>query len=141
MVENGQTVKVDFVGRLRNGAEFSNSHLVGEPLEFTVGQGIMLVAFEDTIRSMDVGDEMQVCIPCERAYGRYDESLVERVPVSLFPNSMDLPIGKYIVVETPEESLRARVLKKEEGWVYLDRNHELAGEDLLFDIKLIEVSD
>lgn len=141
MVETGQTVKVDFIGRLRNGAEFSNSYLVGEPLQFTIGQGIMLAAFEDAIRSMSVGDELHVEIPCEQAYGQYDESFIERVPMSLFPNSMDLPVGKFIVVETPEASLRARVLKKEGGWVYLDRNHELAGEDLLFDIKLVEVSD
>lgn len=141
MVETGQTVKVDFIGRLRNGAEFSNSHLVGEPLQFTMGQGIMLAAFEDAIRNMNVGDEIHIEIPCEQAYGRYDEAYVERVPMSLFPNAMDLPVGKYIVVETPEESLRARVLKQEGGWVYLDRNHELAGEDLLFDIKLVEVSD
>lgn len=141
MVETGQTVKVDFIGRLRNGAEFSNSYLVGEPLQFTIGQGVMLSAFEDAIRSMNVGDELHVEIPCEQAYGPYDESFIERVPMSLFSNSMDLPVGKFIVVETPEASLRARVLKQEGGWVYLDRNHELAGEDLLFDIKLVEVFD
>lgn len=141
MVEPGQTVKVDFIGRLRNGAEFSNSYLVGEPLQFTIGEGVMLAAFEDAVQSMSVGQEVHIEIPCEQAYGRYDEAYIERVPMSLFPNSMDLPLGKYIVVETPEESLRARVLKKEDGWVYLDRNHELAGEDLLFDIKLVGVSD
>ena len=42
MLKDGQTVKVDFVGKLANGAEFSNSHLVGEPLRFTLGEGVML---------------------------------------------------------------------------------------------------
>ena len=141
MIEKGKRVKVDFIGKLENGAEFSNSYLVGEPLEFTIGEGDVLAAFEDAIRALDVGDEANVRIPCAQAYGDYDESLIERVPVSLFPNADELPIGKYIVIETPAESLRARVLKQEGGWVYLDRNHELAGEDLLFEIKLVEISD
>lgn len=141
MVEVGQTVRVDFVGKLANGAEFSNSYLVGEPLTFTVGASGMLPAFEQAVCALDVGDEVHVRIPCADAYGAYDESLVERVPVSLFSNGLDLPVGQFIVVETPEESLRARVLKVENGWAYLDRNHELAGEDLIFDIKLVEIVD
>lgn len=138
MVEQGWTVKVEFVGRLDNGAEFSNSHLVGEPLEFTIGAGGMLPAFEEAVSSLQVGEEKTVRIPFEQAYGPYDDSLIERVPAALVPNAGDLPIGGYVVFETPEESLRVRVLKREGDWLYLDHNHELAGEDLTFDIKLVE---
>lgn len=137
MVDQGWKVKVEFVGRLDNGAEFSNSHLVGEPLEFVVGDGDVLPAFEEAVCALAVGEEATVRIPFENAYGPYDESLVERVPISLVPNAQSLPIGGYVVFETPEESLRVRVLKQEDGWLYLDHNHELAGEDLTFDIKLV----
>ena len=139
MVEQGRRVKVDFVGKLRNGAEFSNSYLVGEPLEFVVGAGDVLAAFEEAVCALDVGEEASICVPYAQAYGPYDEALIERVPMSIFPNAQDLPVNHYIVVETPEESLRVKVLKQEGGWVYLDHNHELAGEDLLFDIKLVEI--
>ena len=133
MLRDGQTVKVDFVGKLANGAEFSNSHLVGEPLRFTLGEGVMLAAFEEVVRAMDVGQRVEVRIPVDKAYGPYDESLVERVPESL-------PVGNYIVVETPEESLRVKVLGFKDGYVYLDHNHELAGEDLYFEIELLDAS-
>ena len=141
MIQNGQVVKVDFIGKLANGAEFSNSYLVGEPFEFTIGEGVMLAAFEDAVRTMSVGDTVNVRIPCEEAYGRYDESLIERVPVAMFPNAGSLEMGKFIVIETPEESIRARLIKAEEGWLYFDCNHELAGEDLLFEITLVDVVD
>lgn len=141
MVESGQKVKVDFIGKLSNGAEFSNSYLVGEPFEFIVGSGMMLAAFEDVVRAMNVGDTVNVRIPCEKAYGAYDESLIERVPSTLIPNVQGLEVGKFIVLETPQESIRARVIRIEDGWVYFDRNHELAGEDLLFEITLVEIED
>ena len=140
MLRDGQTVKVDFVGKLANGAEFSNSHLVGEPLCFTLGEGVMLAAFEEVVRAMDVGQRVEVRIPVDKAYGPYDESLVERVPVARFPHAESLPVGNYIVVETPEESLRVKVLGFKDGYVYLDHNHELAGEDLYFEIELLAAS-
>ena len=126
MIRDGQKVKVDFIGKLDNGAEFSNSYMVGEPFEFMMGDGTMLAAFEDAVRAMAVGDTVNVRIPCEKAYGPYDESLIERVPASMFPDAQNLEIGKFIVIETPAESIRARFIKAEEGWLYFDRNHELA---------------
>ena len=51
------------------------------------------------------------------------------------------PFGKFIVIETPAESIRARFIKADEGWLYFDRNHELAGEDLLFEITLVDVAE
>ena len=141
MIESGQKVKVDFIGKLANGAEFSNSYMVGEPFEFTMGDGTMLAAFEEAVRAMSVGDTINVRITCEDAYGPYDESLIERVPTAMFPNAQNLEIGKFIVIETPTESIRARFIKAEGGWLYFDRNHELAGEDLLFEITLVDVAD
>ena len=140
MLKDGQTVKVDFIGKLGNGAEFSNSHLVGEPFRFTLGEGTMLAAFEEAVRSMDVGQRIEVRIPVEEAYGPYEEALIERVPIARFPNAESLPVGKFIVVETPQESLRVKVLGFKDGYVYLDHNHELAGEDLYFEIELLEAS-
>lgn len=141
MAKNGQTVKIDFVGKLSNGAEFSNSHLVGEPFCFTLGEGTMLAAFEDEIRSMEVGEHKEVRIPMDKAYGPYDEGLIEKIPASEFPHAENLPVGNYIVVQTPSESLRVKVLGFKDGWLYLDHNHELAGEDLYFDIELLEALD
>ena len=141
MLKDGQTVKVDFVGKLGNGAEFSNSHLVGEPFRFTLGEGTMLAAFEDAVRGMEVWQRIEVTIPVDEAYGLYDETLIERVPVARFPHAERLPIGNYIVVETPEDSLRVKVLGFKDGCVYLDHNHELAGEDLYFEIELLDATD
>ena len=139
MAEIGERVRVDFIGKLDDGAEFSNSYLVGEPFEFVVGSHQMLPAFEKAVIELEPGDEVHVRVPASEAYGEYDESLIEKIPVESIPNADKLPVGKYVVFNTPSEALRVRVLKIENGMVYLDHNHELAGEDLTFDIKLVEI--
>ena len=135
----GQTVRVDFIGTLDDGAQFSNSYIVGEPFEFTVGSGTMLKAFEDAVCKLSPGEEVSIRIPCEQAYGVYDESLIETVPAHRFPEAESLPIGQYIVMGSNQGDIRMRVLKIEDGLIYFDHNHELAGEALNFEIKLVEV--
>lgn len=61
-------------------------------------------------------------------------------PSRASPHAESLPVDNYIVVETPEESLRVKVLGFKDGYVYLDHNHELAGEDLYFEIELLDAS-
>lgn len=139
MAEIGERVKVDFEGRLDDGAKFSSSYLVGEPFEFVIGTETMLPAFEKAVMEMLPGEERTIRVPATEAYGNYDESLIEKVPLSLFPNAEKLPVGQYIVIGAGDSEMRVKVLKVEDGEVYFDHNHELAGEDLTFDIKLLEV--
>lgn len=139
MAEIGEKVRVDFIGRLDDGSEFSNSYLVGEPFEFVIGSRQMLPAFERAVMSMLPGEEKTVRIPADEAYGPYDESLIEVVPTSSIPEAGKLPVGGYVVFSTPSEDMRVKVLKVEGENVYFDHNHELAGHDLTFDIKLLEV--
>ena len=73
------------------------------------------------------------------AYGLYDESLVERVPIASFPHADELPVGHYIVLGAPESALRVKVLKIEDGFVYFDHNHELAGQNLNFDVTVRKI--
>ena len=140
MVKQGDLVHVEFVGTLDDGSEFSNSHLVDEPFEFVVGSGEMLPAFERAVCALQPGEETDIRIPAEEAYGLYDDSLVERVPVAIVPNAHKLPVGEYIEIPLNElEEIRVKVVKIEKGVVYFDHNHELAGKALNFHIELVEV--
>lgn len=139
MPSNGDQVRVHFVGTLDNGSEFSNSFLVEEPFEFIIGSGEMLPAFEQAVCGLKPGEETTVRIPAEQAYGNYDESLVEKVPVALFPNAFKLPVGEYIEIPVGDDEMRVKVLKIEDGRIYFDHNHELAGKALNFYIKLVDI--
>lgn len=68
-VKNGDTVSVHYVGTLKDGAEFDNSHKRGAPLDFKVGAGQVIQGWEEGLVGMQVGGERVLVIPPEKAYG------------------------------------------------------------------------
>lgn len=119
-----------------DGTLFCDTHVQGKPTEFIVGSGSLLPDIERVVSDMQIGETVVVDIPPERAYGLYDEALIEAVPEDELPNSESLPLDKYVVFETAGARIRVKVLKKEEGFIYLDHNHELAGKSLRFEVTL-----
>lgn len=140
MAEIGERVRVHAVGRLENGLKFLDTYKVEEPLDFVVGGCAMLPAFERAVTEMAPGERRTVRIPAEEGYGLYDESLIEEITAADFPNADKLPVGQFIEIGTSQGPLRVKVLPPEGGMVRFDHNHELAGQDLIFDIELMDTA-
>ncbi|WP_349665523.1 FKBP-type peptidyl-prolyl cis-trans isomerase [Adlercreutzia murintestinalis] len=139
MVEIGDTVRIHCTGRLDDGSCFCDSRRAGQPIEFTVGSQMLLAALEEAVIHMEPGDARTLRIPAEKAYGAYDESLLETIPSAQFPEWENLPVGGYIEMRTGVGSMRVRVDFVDEEVIRFDHNHELAGRDLEFDIELMEI--
>lgn len=131
----GDTVKVDYTGKLDDGTVFDSSK--GKtPLEFTVGAGQMIKGFDEAIPGMKVGETKTVKIPADKAYGAYQPELVGVVPRSNFPPSITPTVGQDLQLSN---GMHVRVTAVNATDVTLDANHELAGKDLTFDITLVEI--
>ena len=142
MANAGQKVKVHYVGTLDDGLIFDSSVIRNEPIEFIAGSGQVIPGFDAAILSMEVGEKRKIHIPAAEAYGEYSEEFIEGVPLEQIPNSDQLPVGEYIVFPSPDgTSFRTKVLRIEDGKVFFDHNHELAGQNLNFDLELIEATD
>lgn len=139
MAEIGDVVRIHCVGSLDDGSLFCDSRKAGEPFEFTVGSQTLLAALEEAVLDMEPGMTRKLRIPADKAYGPYDESLIEAIPKARFPGWERLPLGEYIEVQSTAGILRVRVASIDEELVRFDHNHELAGKDLTFDIELLEV--
>lgn len=139
MAEIGETVRIDFVGKLDDGSQFSNSHIAGSPLEVTIGAHEVLPAFEQALAEMAPGEKRSLRIPADQAYGSYDENLIETVPKESIPHADRLPVGQYVVFGSPAGDLRVKVLDVTDDSVVFDHNHELAGQDLNFEISLLDI--
>jgi FKBP-type peptidyl-prolyl cis-trans isomerase 2 len=135
----GKRVTIHYTGTLDDGTVFDSSIERHQPLEFVVGAHEVLAGLDKAVNEMGVGDKAVVHIPAAQAYGLYDEALVEAVPVGGFPNVGQLPVGDYIVLQTDGGALRVRVDRIEDGYVYLDQNHELAGKDLTFEVEVLHI--
>ena len=138
--DTGQTVKVHYKGTLNDGREFDSSHQRGEPLEFTIGLDRMIPGFEAAIIGMAPGESKTVRIPSEEAYGGYQDELVRDFPRGEFPDHIEFEEGLILSADSPDgQRIRFKVLSFSEKVVTLDGNHPLAGEDLTFEIELVEI--
>lgn len=138
--KSGDTVKVHYRGTLSDDTEFDSSQ-GGEPLEFTIGNNMVIPGFENGVVGMEVGESKKVSIPAENAYGPYNNDLVAVVPRSQVPPDLDVTIGMVLQVRSAEGQIaRAIVRDLTETDITLDLNHPLAGQDLTFEIELVEIA-
>ena len=138
-VQNGDKVKVHYHGKLRNGETFDSSQ-GREPLEFTVGGGQVIKGFDDGVKGMQVGDKRTVEIGVGDAYGEKNEDMIIEFPKAQFPPDMNPEAGMQLMMNNGQGQQFPVVIKEVgEETVLLDANHPLAGEDLIFDIELVEI--
>ena len=137
-VKEGDTVKVNYTGTLKNGEVFDSSE-GKEPLEFTLGEGQLIPGFEKAVVGMAVGDSAKIDIPSDEAYGEEREDLIINVPKNQLPDDVTPKVGMQLQVNQ-ENGQPIPVLIKEVGEteLTLDANHPLAGQDLSFEIELVE---
>ena len=141
LVKEGDTITLHYKGSLDDGTVFDSSE-GREPLSFKVGDGQVIQGFDDGVRGMAVGENRQINIPADQAYGDYYEELVRVVPRSGFPPDAPPAIGLAFEMELPTgESMTVRIIDVEGDDVTLDANHLLAGEALHFDVHLVSIDN
>jgi FKBP-type peptidyl-prolyl cis-trans isomerase 2 len=138
-VKKGDKVKVHYHGKLTSGETFDSSE-GRDPLEFKVGEGMVIKGFDDGVTGMVVGDKKTVNIAVEEAYGpRNDEMLVE-FPKDRLPADMQIEEGTPLMMSNESgQQFQVVVVEVKDDAVVLDANHPLAGQDLIFDIELVEI--
>lgn len=137
--QNGDKVKVHYHGTLRNGEIFDSSN-GREPLEFTVGSGQVIKGFDEGVKGMQVGDKKTVEINVEDAYGEKNGDMIIEFPKTQFPEDMNPEIGQQLMMSNGSgQSFPVVITEVKEESVLLDANHPLAGQDLIFDLELVEI--
>lgn len=136
---NGDTVRVHYTGTLQDGTVFDSSR-EREPLEFTLGEGQLIPGFEAAVLGMTPGQQKTVEILADDAYGPYHEEMVQQIERAHIPEDVELVIGRQLLVQrSGGQPLVLTVIDLDDELVTVDANHPLAGQDLQFQIELIEV--
>lgn len=164
--KSGDTVRVHYAGTLDDGSIFDTSeereaacgdrcadhgndcddHECGcgerpsGPLEFVIGQGNLIAKFEEAVVGLEPGQSVRVRIEAEDAYGQRSDQLVAVVERSEIPEDINPQVGDRMEVVTQDGSgMPVMVTGVTDRTITLDANHPLAGMDLTFDIRLVEI--
>ena len=139
-VENGYNVQVHYKGTLSDGTEFDNSRLRGKTLDFQIGSGKMIRGFNDALLGMTPGDVKSVSLAPEQAYGERNPDAFQEVPKVAFGEDFVFKVGETVQGNGPRGPFLAKIHAVEDSNVILDFNHPLAGENLNFEIELVEAT-
>ena len=138
--QEGNTVKVHYTGRLEDGAVFDSSR-DRDPIEFTLGAGKVIPGFESAVSGMEVGEEKTTTIPATEAYGPRRDELLLAVEKERLPDEVPPEEGRRLQVMTEDQNTVEVVISEvHDDKVVLDANHPLAGQDLIFDLELVEIT-
>jgi peptidylprolyl isomerase len=136
---DGDTVKIHYSGKLTDGTLFDSSD-GRDPLEFKIGENTIIPKLEESVVGMTVGDKATVTIDAADAYGPRMDEAVQTVERTMIPDEVDLTVGRQLQATAPNgNQLVLTVVEVNEQTVTLDGNHPLAGQDLVFDIELVEI--
>ena len=138
MIDNGKTVKVHYKGTLDDGTVFDTSE-DRDPLEFEIGAGVVIPGFEEAVKTMAVDETKSVTIPSAEAYGEYHEDMCGEFPRDQLPDEITPEVGMQLAMQTPEGEMPVRITALNDDMLTLDANHPLAGQDLTFELTLVEV--
>ena len=140
IAKTGDKVKVHYIGTLKDGTEFDNSRTRGEGLEFILGDGKLLKGFNDVVEGLKIGETKKTDLVAKEAYGEYVEEALIIVNKSEFPEDMEFVIKGVVQGQDAQgRPIQGQITKIEEEEVELNMNHPLAGEDLAFEIELLEI--
>lgn len=115
------------------------------PMNFIFGTGRLLPVFESNISMLFKGDSFSFALDTEMAYGEKREEMVVNVPISVFETDSKLNedicyVGNEVpMMDTDWNPLKGIIIEITDSYVKMDFNHPMAGQDLFFTGKIIEV--
>lgn len=137
-IQIGDTVKVNYTGRLEDGTVFDSSLNEGrEPLTSKLGQGQLISGFENGLIDMTIGEKKTIEIEPNNAYGDFKQEMIASVPKNQVPENVQ--VGETLQGNTENGPIMVRVVEVNEEFVLLDANHPLAGKKLIFDLEVLEI--
>jgi peptidylprolyl isomerase len=136
----GNTVKVHYTGKLDDGSVFDTSE-GREPLQVTLGEGKVIKGVESALVGMEEGQSKTAKVGSEEAYGPHRDEWVVVIERSKLPDHLDPQVGDQLEIrQSDDQRLPVRVTDVSESTVTLDANHPLAGEDLTFELRVVEIA-
>jgi FKBP-type peptidyl-prolyl cis-trans isomerase SlpA len=137
-IETGMSVTLHFSLVLEDG-HIIDSNFESEPATFSVGDGDLLPGFESTLIGLVNGDEREFTIPPEQAFGQHNPQNVQAVERGNFDQE-ELELGAMFSFQNGDGELPGVIVGVDDNEVMIDFNHPLAGKNIIFQVKIIDIA-
>ena len=135
----GDHVRVHYVGKLEDGTVFDTT-MAREPINFTIGEGQVIPGFEQAVIGMEPGSPTTIHVPADKAFGPHRAEMVGMVHPDQLPEEIEPQVGQQLQIPRQDgPPFVVSVTDVSESAITFDANHPLAGHDLVFDIRLVEI--
>lgn len=134
------TIEKNIVVTMEYSLEVNGQEVDNGPIQFIQGHGNIIKGLEAEVEGMKLGEEKEVLVRAEDAYGSYDPEMEFDVSLSSFPEDFEIKLGQPMRIQDGEGHIFTGVaVAISDETVKLNLNHPLAGKDLLFKTKVVEL--
>ena len=137
-IDKGTTVTLHFALILEDGAVV-DSNFEGKPATFSIGDGNLLPGFEETLFGLHKDDQREFVVPPEKAFGQHNEQNLQRVAMDNFAD-LEIEPGAMFSFQNGDGELPGVITEILDGEVMVDFNHPLAGKNIIFQVKIMDVT-
>jgi len=116
-----------------------DSSIGAEPLTYLHGAGNIIPGLENALADKTVGDKLTVTIEPEEAYGERNEEHIQTVPRDMFQGIDNIEVGMQFQADSSNGPAVVTITAVEGDQVSIDGNHPLAGEQLTFDVEIMDI--
>lgn len=138
-ITQDKVVTIDYTLKDDDGAVIDSSE--SGDFAYLHGNGNIIQGLENALEGKDAGEEVSVALTPESAYGERDDGLVDVLPRDRF-DAEQVEVGMRFHAQTSSGNpIVVTVVDVQESNVTVDGNHPLAGMNLNFDVKVVDVRD
>ena len=138
-IEKDKVVSVHYTGKFPESEEIFDTSKDREPMQFLVGHKNMIEGFEQELLGAEEGDNRELTLLPEQAYGHRNEDAIQEVPREQFPD--DLEVGMMFQAQSDQGPMQFSINEILEETVKIDFNHPMAGKTLKFNVEVISIRD
>ncbi len=141
VVKNGDTVKIVFTATLDNGTIVDKA-TEDNPMEFTIGAQQAIPALDKGINGMKKNEVKRFIAKPEDTFGLRDENKIGELPKTAFPADYEYSIGRVAKIKDNDgKIMKGLIVAIGDDSIKIDLNHPLAGQNITFEVKVIEISN
>ncbi len=139
-IVDGKVVLLNYVLKNDAGEQLDSSD--GEPMPYLHGYMNIVPGLESALTGKVVGDKLSVVVEPANGYGELSGEEPQAVPREEFPPDYEIVVGDPVVAETDDgQMVHLWVVGVDDEFVHVTMDHPLAGENLHFDVEVVELRD